>query len=224
MIRLLEGIKRFPLNKLVLLVGKDVELEGEPRVIKIADDLEATFQNIATIKRHAIDKEAIYPATIDILKIILDEVKDNHDVLLNLSGSLRHMAIACYMAAVVSNTKAISVIPKYSENFLEIGVKNVYTVPSFPIKEINEERMTILKMLTTEKIESLQQLMTLLYGNKSLQVQNKMRAKLSYYVKDLLEDGFIEKKKTGKTVQLSLTEMGDIFLLGNEIKENKLVN
>ena len=221
MIRLLEGIKRFPLNKLILLVGKNRKLEGEDKVYEVASDLEDRLRNIAEIEMQQINKDAVYPATIDILHLILREVKNQHKIMLNLSGSLRHVSIACYMAALVSGTPSISVIPRYSDSYYEIGVEKIYNVPTFPIKELSDERLMILRILKARETDSMQQLMIKLYGDKSLQARNKTRAKLSYYVKDLIEDGFVKKYKKGKSVQLSLTEMGHIFLLGNDIKEIK---
>lgn len=215
--RLVEGIKQFRIEKIILLVGDNPNLEGELKVFDVAQELIDLFGNIAMVEQKAINKEAIFQATIQILTLMLQEVKEEHDILLNVSGSLRQMAIACYIAALVTGTKIISVVPKYTERGEEIGIKEIHELPYFPIKEINKERFDVLTILEQESTLSIQDLVIKMFNTKSEQA----RAKINYYIGDLLEDGFIFKKRVGKEVHLELTETGKIMLLGHQIKKLK---
>ncbi|MHA1784922.1 MAG: HFX_2341 family transcriptional regulator domain-containing protein [Candidatus Helarchaeota archaeon] len=218
-LRLIEGIKRFPTAKLILLLGKNVELEGELKVIQTANAIELAFKALMAVKRVQIDKEDIFSAAETILNIIKIEVKEGNEVLINVSGSLRQMAIACYIVALVSKTPIYSVLPKYDEKFNEIGISRIFEIPFFPIKELSREKIRILNTIKENKmIDSIDQLITKLMPNLHEDSYNNARAKLSYHLKDLEDNGFLKKGRLGKKVRIKLTETGEIYLLGHEIR------
>ena len=220
--RLIEGIKQFPTNKLILVLGQNPNLEGESKVIKIAEELEEIFSKIMDVEKIYVDKENIFEASQTILEKILEETKADHAVQINISGSLRQMAIACYIASLVSNTPIYSVLPKYDQEFREIGIKEIHSIPFFPIKELSKGNMQILEILNeTERVESIEQLVTLIYTDVTKNNMNQLRAKISYYLKELEEDGFIQKKREGKKVTIELTALGKIYLLGQIIRNLK---
>lgn len=222
--RLIEGIKQFPTDKLILILGANPKLEGEAKVIETATALETIFNELMETERIYVDKEDIFSASQKILTIIVDEITKGNNVRINISGSLRQMAIACYIAALVSRTPVYSVIPEYDQNYNEIGVKKVYSVPFFPIKEISKEKIETLKILKEKEfIESIDQLITILYPEFSEEDYNRLRAKVSYYLKDLEDEGFIQKMRIGKKAKIELTPVGKIYVLGQraiELKNN----
>ncbi|MHA1360055.1 MAG: HFX_2341 family transcriptional regulator domain-containing protein [Candidatus Helarchaeota archaeon] len=193
--RLIEGIKHFPTNKLILVLGKNPNLEGELKVIQIADELETLFCNLMDVEKIFINKEDVLQSTKTILKKILEETRANHKIQINISGSLRQMAIACYIASLVSKTPIYSVLPSYDQNFKELGIKEIYEIPFFPIKELSNNSMQILKILNkTKEIESIEQLINFFYSDVTNANINQYRGKISYYLKELELDGFIQKK------------------------------
>ncbi|MHA1341966.1 MAG: HFX_2341 family transcriptional regulator domain-containing protein [Promethearchaeota archaeon] len=150
LMRLIEGIKKIPSTKLILVLGEDPNLEGEAKVLEVADELENIFSRLMEIKRIYVNKEDIYSATFEILNAEMEEIKIGHDVIMNVSGSLRQMAIACYIAALLTKVPIYSVIPKYDNEYRETGIEKIYYIPFFPIKELSKEKLSILKVLKKE--------------------------------------------------------------------------
>jgi len=221
-VRLVDGIKRVPTDKLVLVVGDIPNLEGEAKVVEIAEAIESIFRDLMTIEWLKVDKEDIFAAARTILQKVEDEVEGGIEVKINISGSLRQMAIACYIAALVSKTPIFSVLPEYDANFQEIGVKEVYEIPYFPIKQVSAAEVEILKVVNQKGIvESIEQLMAETYGKVTEQDYNRVRAKISYYVKELEEEGYIQKRRAGQKVQIELTQLGEIYVVGQEISKLK---
>jgi len=218
--RLVEGIKQFPTNKLILVLGKNPNLEGEQKVIEIANEIELLFCQLMKIEKIYVDKENVFEATQEILKKILMETKEHHSVQINISGSLRQLAIASYIAALVSKTPIYSVIPKYDRDFKEIGIKEIHSIPFFPIKEISPKKIKILNILKDEmKYESIEQLINKVFPDATKTNMNQLRAKISYYLKELEEEGFIRKKRNGKKVNIELTIIGKIYIFGKNISD-----
>lgn len=220
--RLIDGIRQFPIEKIILVLGENPKLEGEEKVIEVANVVEAVFKEIAMVKKIYVNKEDIFLSAQKILEIIIKEAKEGREIMINISGSLRQMAIACYIAALVSNIPIYSAIPKYDHDFKEIGVSEICQVPFFPIKEITGIKMDILKILEKEeKIESIDMLIKKIYSTILGDTYNRFRAKISYYLKELEEEGFIQKKRIGKKVNIDLTQTGKIYILGRTITELK---
>jgi len=221
-VRLMEGIKRVSTDKLVLVVGNNPNLEGEAKVVETAEAIEIIFRDLMVIEWLRVDKEDIFAAARVILQKVEEEIEKGIEVKINISGSLRQMAIACYIVALVSKTPIFSVLPEYDADFQEIGVKEVYEVPYFPIKQVSVAEVEILKVVNGKgTVESIEQLMAEAYGKVAEREYNRVRAKISYYVKELEEEGFIRKRRVGQKVQIELTPLGEIYVLGQEISKLK---
>jgi len=221
-VRLVEGIKQIPTDRLVLVVGNNPNLEGEVKVYEIAEEIEGIFEKLMQVSQIRVDKENVFQAAIQLLTVIREEILEGNEVQINVSGSLRQIAIASYIAALVSGTAIYSVIPKYDSNFQEVGIEKFYSIPSFPIKELSREPIKILQLLEQEKqIESVEVLISMIYPNATKARLNRLRAKISYYLKSLQEEGFIRKQREGKKVTLELTPLGKIYMMGQSIKNLK---
>ena len=221
-VRLVEGIRRVPAEKVILVVGDKPKLEGEAKVLEVAEAIEALFKDLLMIERMEVDKEDIFAAARVILQKVWEEVESGAEVRINISGSLRQMAIACYIVALVSRTPVFSVLPEYDADFQEVGVKEVYDVPYFPIKQVSAAEVEILQVVNRKGIvESIEQLMAETYGAVGASEYNRVRAKVSYYVKELEDEGFILKRRAGQKVSIELTQLGRIYVLGQEIYELK---
>ncbi|MHA1360920.1 MAG: hypothetical protein ACTSRC_22595, partial [Candidatus Helarchaeota archaeon] len=62
------------------------------------------------------------------------------------------------------------------------------------------------------------QLINFFYSDVTNANINQYRGKISYYLKELELDGFIQKKRAGKKVNIELTVLGKIYLLGYIIR------
>ncbi|MHC1591939.1 MAG: HFX_2341 family transcriptional regulator domain-containing protein [Candidatus Helarchaeales archaeon] len=219
--KLVESTRRYPLDRLVLVVGENPDLEGEEKVMETAKKVEESFKSLVPVEWLKADKEHPFQAARSILKKILEETKQGHETRINASGSLRQMAIASYIAALVSRTPIYSILPAYDKNNKKIGVKEIYELPFFPLRKLASGSIKMLSILEKEPIESIDVLVEKMFGTSKDAEYNKKRAKVSYYLKELEIDGFIKKQREGKRVSVDLTDVGAIYLLGWKILEAK---
>ena len=91
------------------------------------------------------------------------------------------------------------------------GVKEYESIPIFPIEEITEIDMKILKILDEKNgAESIKELVEYINRDES-RVQ---RSSIQYRLERLEEKGLISKEREEKRVRLFITRMGEIYLKG----------
>jgi CRISPR-associated protein Csa3 len=214
-----DSIRQFPVHRVILLVGKDPDVSGEEAVNDTAIEIEKELKGFADIEQKKVEKLDVLKGTIDILDIIKKERAKGYNVKMNISGSLHSIGIACYIAALVSGTGIYSALPEY-KNKKVTGIKEILTIPSFPIKEINDEQMQILKVLEGSGVDSVEELISRLKPElkKGRKEYGNERARLSHHLRSLNEYRFITTEKAGKNVKLSLSGIGKIYVMGKEIK------
>ncbi len=215
LITLTESVKLFPTTKIVMVLGKNPKLSGEAKVKETANALEKQLQPLYRISRLYVDKEDFYGSIIDIIQLIKKEREKGAKILINISGSLRQLGIACYIAAVMTQTDVFSTLPLYIKGELS-GIKNVYKLPFFPVKELSPEALEILTTISkNEPLNSIDQLVSLL--NPSLEKNStaylKERSRISYHLKKLKDEDFIHIQPQGKTRLLQVSQLGMIYLL-----------
>ncbi|MEE8359235.1 MAG: hypothetical protein V3R82_07485, partial [Candidatus Hydrothermarchaeales archaeon] len=69
-LKLLESLRQFPMQKVILLLGKDRNLEGEDIARQTAMDLRIDIKAIAEVEEETIDKEDVLQCALDITRII----------------------------------------------------------------------------------------------------------------------------------------------------------
>ncbi len=217
-LKLLESLRQFPMQKVILLLGKDRNLEGEDKARQTAMDLRIDIKAIAEVEEETIDKEDVLQCALDITRIISKERKDSFEVKLNATGSMRTVGIGCYIAALVTGAEIYSGLSAYDETGENIGIKKILPIPSFPIKDISKEQFKILKGLSGNggSVNSVDELISIVNPEASPDRSDyqKERARFSYHLKELKKDGFIETEKEGKKVKVMLTKIGEIYVVG----------
>lgn len=199
-----------PIQKVYLVLGKDDNEE----VYKNAEEIEKTLSVLVEVKRIMVDKVEIYTTALDILKVIKEELKDGNEVLINASDTTRELCIACYIAAQLSGSKLYIAITSDGK------IKKVIDVLVPPLKKISDDKLTIIKTIDEQggEVESINKLIELLEGKTEDQKKYMaQRARMSYHLKGLEEDGLVEMKREGKNVRIRLTELGKAYaLMANE--------
>ncbi|MFQ5976383.1 MAG: DUF6293 family protein, partial [Candidatus Hydrothermarchaeales archaeon] len=194
-IKLLESLKQFPLQKVVLLLGKDRNLEGEDTARQTAMDLRMDIKVIAEVEEEMIDKEDVLQCALDITKIIVKERNDGFEVKLNATGSMKTVGIGCYIAALVTGVEIYSGLSAYDENGENIGIKKILPIPPFPIKDISKGQFKILKGLYENggSVNSVDELISIVNAAASPEKSGyqKERARFSYHLKELKKNSFI---------------------------------
>ena len=217
--KLIEGIKQHPVHKVILILGKDPQLSGEKRAEETAVEIEKILKNFVEISKKYVDKEDIFSAAIELIKLINEEKKSGRKVKINVSGSMRTLGIACYITSLVTGVEIYGTLSEYDEKGRVIGVKKVYNIPPFPIKELPKERLDILEALYQKNgVDSIDKLITMLNPSlkKTSEEYPNERARISYHIKALKEDGFITTEKKGKNIKLKLSKIGEIYALSKE--------
>ena len=215
--KLLESLRHYPFQKVYLLVGRD-HLEREEDVRRIAEELKQDLEVIAEVEKVEVEKEDVLEAAKEILEIINSEKAKGNEVMVNISGSMRTLAIASYIAASLSGARVYSGISRYNEEGKPIGVHRTVDIPLFPVKKLSKKKEAILKILyeSEDKASSLEEIIRKLKpelepGSKKY---NAERSLVSYHVNALKEEGFVETEKVGKNLLVKLTKLGEVYLLG----------
>lgn len=212
--RLLNSINalNLPVKKIILLIGEE-ELSGEKKVREVAEELRNDLKNNFKVSIAEINKRDVIRATMQLLSIIRAEKMEGREVLINASGSLRTLAIAGYIAACVAKCRIFSSIPRYDENFEEVGVEQIIEIPTLPIDFPNEEQFRVLSTIDSG-VNSLDELIERL--NPAIDRNSREffseRSRLSHLISKLEALGFIKREKVGRNVRIALSDLGRIFV------------
>ncbi|AEA46647.1 HFX_2341 family transcriptional regulator domain-containing protein [Archaeoglobus veneficus] len=215
--RLLESIRRsgYPIQKVYLVLGNDKGLSGEEDVHKAAEEIEKTLNVLVEVEKIYVDKLDVYSAALDMLKVIKTELDEGNEILINASDAPRTLCIACYIAAQLSGSRLYIAMPKY-EGGKEVGIEKIVEIPIPPLKRISDDKIVIVKTIQEQggEVESINKLIELLEGKTEDQKKYMaQRARMSYHLKGLEEDGLVEMRREGKNVKIKLTELGKAYAL-----------
>jgi DNA-binding transcriptional ArsR family regulator len=212
---IIESIKSsgYPIHKAYLVLGRDKEISGEEHIHSIAKDIEKMLETLIDVEKVYVDKLDIYKSAIDILKVIKREMDEGNEILLNASDAAKTLCIACYIAAQISQSRIYLALPKY-EGDKEVGIERILELSVPPLKRLGEDKINIIRVISKNggEVESINQLIDLLEGK--LDDQKKymaQRARMSYHLNGLEEDGIVEMKREGKNVRIMLTELGKAY-------------
>jgi DNA-binding transcriptional ArsR family regulator len=213
--RLLESIRQsgYPIQKVYLVLGKDKKLSGEEEAYRAADEIEKTLNVLVEVEKIYVDKLDVYAAALDVLGVIKRELAENNEVLINASDSARTLCIACYVAAQLSGSRLYLAMPKYEDGG-EVGIDKVVEIPIPPLKKISDDKLLVVSTIQEQggEVESINKLIELLEGKTQDQKRYMaQRARMSYHLKGLEEDGLVEMRREGKNVKIKLTELGKAY-------------
>jgi DNA-binding transcriptional ArsR family regulator len=213
-ITLTQSMRQFPFHKTILVLGKKLG-PGERKARSIAEEIKTDLGSIAEVDYLNVDIDDVYSAAIEIAIAIRVEQKRGNQVKVNASGSLRTIGISCYLASAITGASLYVALPKYEKGRVT-GISGVVEIPSFPIREVGAEELTILKNLgkkgPTQSVDELIQRLN--SKDKTAPGYQKERARMSYHIKKLRESGFLETKKQGKNLMISLAKLGELYSIG----------
>jgi CRISPR locus-related DNA-binding protein len=208
---LIGSIRRYPADKVILVRGKDKNLSGADEAEKTAKKVKKALGSIKCVDL-LVEIDDIEQSALAIAKTILGEKALECEVLVNLSGSLRSLDVAAYLAALTTGAKAYMGLPDYKDGEI-VGVRKVVDVPLMPLKDLSRGKMDILRKLSASKeglrLEEL--------SKKSGMLREEAvseRSLLSYHISDLRKDGLVETVKEGRNIKAKLTFAGKLYALG----------
>ena len=201
--RIVQTIKAsgHPVHKVYLVLDKsDVDAE------KTAGKVEDMLKPLIDIARVYVDKKSIYDTVTDILRVIRKEVDENNKVIINSSDADRYLTVACYIAAHISGSRF----------YISLNRSKLQEVLVPPLKKINDEKVSIIKAIHDEggEVDSINRLIDVLEGKVEDQKKYMaQRARMSYHLNGLEEDGIVATKREGKNVRIILTELGKAYVV-----------
>jgi DNA-binding transcriptional ArsR family regulator len=214
--RLLESIRKsgYPIQKVYLVLEKNKGPSRED-IYRAAEEIEKTLNVLVEVEKIYVDMLDVYAAALEMLGVIKKELTEGNEVLINASDSTRTLCIACYVAAQLSGSKLYMAMPRY-EDGKEVGIDRVVEIPIPSLKKISDDRLVIVKTIEEQggEVESINKLIELLEGKTEDQKRYMaQRARMSYHLKGLEEDGLVEMRREGKNVKIRLTELGKAYAL-----------
>ncbi|WP_048148309.1 HFX_2341 family transcriptional regulator domain-containing protein [Methanolacinia paynteri] len=212
--RLMDSIKmlsNYPVGRIILVVGEQLS-SGERRSRALAEEMMDELGQIFEVEIVAIDKKDITRSSVQIVNLIRSEMDCGNDVIVNISGSLRTFAVSGYIAGSITGCKVITSIPQYDESGEETGVEEIVEIPTLPVCFLRDEQMKIVAAVEGG-VNSLDELIIRL--NPSIIKYSddfyKERSRVSHHLKVLEDNGFIVKKRNGRQINVTLSELGNIM-------------
>ena len=112
----------------------------------------------------------------------------------------------------MTQSRAITVIPKYNDIDEEIGIESIIDLPILPVTPLRKEHIDILKAIR-DGVSSLDELVFRINPQlkKTSEEFPKERSRLSHHIKNFESMGLIVKEKSGKNVGIRVTALGEML-------------
>jgi DNA-binding transcriptional ArsR family regulator len=187
----------YPIHKAYLIYDKETSKGA-------VEEVKKTLSSLVEVEVVKIEENGVYKAVEEILKTVRKEMDSGNTVLFNITDSDRLMCLASFISAQISESK---IYMKLAD-----GAREIQTPP---IKKVNDDKLEILRALDGEggKVDSINRLIELVEGK--LEEQKKymaQRARMSYHLNGLEEDGLVVTERIGKNLRIYLTELGKAFV------------
>ncbi len=209
---LVESLRRFPVGRIILVLGDDPGREGERKARRIAEEVKRDMGSIPCEEIY-VNLDDVLSTTLTLVRKIREETGKGCEVKLNLSGSLRSVNIAGYLTALMTSAPAYVGIPEYKGDRIS-GIREIQYMPCIPLKELSGEKKGIIKLLSSGEGMYLEDLISKLKPRLHKSGYDNERSRLSYHIKDLRRDGFVETVKEGRNLKIKLSGFGRVYAEG----------
>ena len=153
---IVESIRQFPVSKAILVIGDNPDLSGAKNLADVAAEIKKDLGTLPFEELY-VSLEDIMLTAQKIVGKIIDERNAGRLVRINLSGTLRTVNAAGYIAAQLTETPLYVGIPQYSGDTIT-GLKKVIELPLIPVKELFDEKKRIVSFLRDSNVLSLEEL------------------------------------------------------------------
>jgi len=196
---IVESVKMsgYPIHKAYLVFSSE---KARNAVEKVKD----TLSSLVDVEIVELKESTVYDAVEQILRTIRKEVDEGNTLLFNITDSDKLICLSCFISAQISESKI------YMK--ADAGVVEVATPP---MKKVNEDKLEILRALEKEGggVDSINRLIELVEGKLEEQKRYMaQRARMSYHLNGLEEDGLVVTERRGKNLSINLTELGKAFV------------
>jgi len=186
----------YPIHKAYIVYRKKDSLNA-------VESVNRALSSLVDSKILDFEGKKIYQIVWELLGVVRHEIEKGNSVLFNVTDADRLLCMAFVIAAQISNSK----IYLSSEN----GARFLQTPP---LKKFNGDRIKILKVLVNEggSVDSINRLIELVDGR--IEEQKKymaQRARMSYHLNELEEDGLLVTERKGKHLKIEVTDLGKAY-------------
>ncbi len=207
-----------PIGKRCDIVLESIKRSGKPiqkaylifsREDSCVNDVKKALKNFIELEVIRVEND-VYNALIEILKVIKKEMSEGSKIYINLSDAPKELCLSGLISAQISK------VGIYMALTSDGRIEDVIDLKVPPIKSIGEDKVTLIKVLEENggEVESINKLIELMEGKIDDQKRYMaQRARMSYHLKGLEEDGLIEMRREGKNVRIRLTSLGKAFVI-----------
>jgi len=214
--RIIEGIRRYPANKLILIRNRKeylkddylnkIETETEMYQNKI---LEKIGQIIPFEIKHA-DFIDFINGYEDMLEIILPEMFNDQTVIVNVSGGTRVLAFAVFFISLILPINSFYIIPeKYEEP--PKGAKRFIKIPRANIPVPKDVKKAIINIIYRQKNKTFQSISKLTEGYNELYRKNLTVYNIFYHLKFLEAQEMVSLERKGRKSEIKLLNYGELM-------------
>jgi len=154
-------------------------------------------------------KDVVSAATDLVIRARWEKAEGNR-IVYNLSGSLRTLDIAGYIASLLTGSQACVGIPAYEGDRIT-GIKGMAALPEIGVIELSKPKRKVLSLLSRDEWITLEEL-SRRYGAKSAITEGSKKSKTSYHLAELSRRGLIETEKEKKVMRIRMTGIGRMYL------------
>ncbi|MDK2795852.1 MAG: hypothetical protein PWQ22_1161 [Archaeoglobaceae archaeon] len=198
--RVLDSIKSigYPIHKAYIVYREKDSLSA-------VEEVNRALSSLVDSKILNFEGKKVYQVVWELLGVVRQEIEKGNSVLFNISDADRSLCMALMISAQISNSK------------LYLGSENGATfLQTPPLKKVNGDRIKILKVLVNEGglVDSINRLIELVDGK--IEEQKKymaQRARMSYHLNELEEDGLVVTERKGKNLKISVTDLGKAYVV-----------
>lgn len=196
---IVESVKMsgYPIHKAYLVFSSEKARDAVEKV-------KSTLSSLVDVEIVEIKESGVYDAVEQILRTIRKEADEGNKLLFNITDSDKLICLACFISGQISESK---VYMKADGGVVEVATP--------PMKKVNEDKLEILRALEKEGggVDSINRLIELVEGKLEEQKRYMaQRARMSYHLNGLEEDGLVVTERRGKNLTIHLTELGKAFV------------
>jgi hypothetical protein len=228
--RVLAGLKQYPTNYAVFIYGTNPKLEVEQKARSNGKKIEKMVNATISVRNEFVDHYDFNNAFNKLYDIFKSLQEEGYDIYLNLSSGSRIVSSAALILAYTVGATPYYIYPtKYNisktTTVISKGYEGIFQLPKMTIETPTNEELIVLNAIKKKggSVNKQNQLIQLLEEQRffpkphekedNKKYMARLRAKLNRNLINLAKRNFVELKKEGRNVKVTLTTSGKLFCL-----------
>ena len=240
--RIIEGYRKFPSNKLVIIRNKRINefnMKIEEKVAKLVEKIKKKLEPaVSEIEEVKVDFFDFIDCFVGIGEAIRREVEKGREVYVNITGGTKLVSSAALLAASLYGAHPFYVSAKSYSRIEVIGKEagEVYEIPPIPLSLPSETEVGILRAI--EELggvaDSIEQVAEVVMEKglfkrsrrgrpRKREGKDKQRelatlcASLSYHIRQMNHKGYVRARFIGRRMRVELTSLGRLIARASRV-------